>query len=48
VHERDIQHVKVEKVIEIGEYNNKDAVTHQKVVILVLNNYVLVHLVISN
>jgi hypothetical protein len=45
-HERDIQRVEVEKVIEIRECDDKDVVTHHKVTILVLNNYVLIHLVI--
>jgi hypothetical protein len=36
----------VEKVVEIRECDDKDVVTHQKVAILELNNYVLTHLVI--
>jgi hypothetical protein len=38
--------IEVEKVIEIRKCNDKDVVTHQKVVILELNNYVLTHLII--
>jgi hypothetical protein len=45
-HKRDIQCIKVEKVVQIRECDNKDVITHQKVVILVLNNYVLIRLVI--
>jgi hypothetical protein len=45
-YERDIQHITVENVVEIEECDNKDAITHQKVMILVLNNYVLICLVI--
>jgi hypothetical protein len=45
-HEREIQRVEVEKVVLIRECDDKDVVTHQKVVILVLNNYVLIHLVL--
>jgi hypothetical protein len=46
VHERDIQCVEVEKVIEIRECDDKYVVTHQKVAILELNNYFLTHPVI--
>jgi hypothetical protein len=42
VHERDIQCVEVEKVIEIGECDKKDVVAHQKMMILELNNYFLI------
>jgi hypothetical protein len=45
-HERDIQCVDVEKVIEIRECDDKYDVTHQKVVIHELNNYFLTHPVI--
>jgi hypothetical protein len=45
-HERDIQCVEVEKVIEIGECDDKNVVIHQKLAILELNNYVLIHLAI--
>jgi hypothetical protein len=44
-HERDIQCIEIEKVIEIRECDDKYVVTHQKVAILVLNNYVLIRLV---
>jgi hypothetical protein len=43
---RDIQHIKVEKVIEIVEYDDKDVVTHQNVAILVRHGYVLTRFVI--
>jgi hypothetical protein len=46
VHKRDIQRVEVEKVVEIGECDEKDAVIHQKVAILVRHHYVLTRLVI--
>jgi hypothetical protein len=42
-HERDIQR-EVEKAVQIRECDDTDAVTHKKVVILELNNYVLIHL----
>jgi hypothetical protein len=45
-HERYIQCLEVEKIIEIRDYDDKDAITHQKKAILILNNYVLTHLVI--
>jgi hypothetical protein len=35
-------------IVEIVECDNKDVATHQKVEILVLNNYVLICLVILN
>jgi hypothetical protein len=46
VHERDIQRVEVEKIVEIGEYDDKYVIAHQKVAIIELNNYFLTHLVI--
>jgi hypothetical protein len=46
VHERDIQRIEVEKIVEIGEYDDKYVITHQKVAIIELNNYFLTHLVI--
>jgi hypothetical protein len=36
----------VEKVVEVRECDDKDVVTHHKVAILELNNYVLTRLVI--
>jgi hypothetical protein len=45
-HERYIQHVEGEKVIQIRECDDKDAVTQQKVVILELNHYIFTLLVI--
>jgi hypothetical protein len=45
-HERYIQHVEVEKIIQIEECDDKDVVTHQRVAILELNNYFLTCLVI--
>jgi hypothetical protein len=44
VHERDIQYVEVEQVVQIGECDNKDIITHQNVAILELNNYFLTRL----
>jgi hypothetical protein len=45
-HERDIQYVEVEQVIQIGECDNKDIITHHNVTILELNNYFLTRLVV--
>jgi hypothetical protein len=39
-HYRDIQHIEVEKEVEIDECDDKNVVTHQKVAILEVNHYV--------
>jgi hypothetical protein len=44
--ERGIQRGVIKKVMEIEECDDKDVVNHQKVVILVLNNNVLIRLAI--
>jgi hypothetical protein len=46
VHERDIQCIEGEKVIQIRECDDKDAITQQKVVLHVLNHYIFPRLVI--
>jgi hypothetical protein len=46
VHKRYIQCIEGEKVIQIGECDNKNVVTQQKVVLLVLNHYIFAHLLI--
>jgi hypothetical protein len=45
-HERYIRCVEGERVIHIGECDDKDVATQQKVVILELNNYVFTRLAI--
>jgi hypothetical protein len=46
MHERYIQCVMREKLIQIGECDDKDVVAQQKVVILKLNHYIFTHLII--